>query len=58
MLAEKFTEYELQTIYSDLKFFFPETDKTYHRLKIFHNLDIFKGEHFRIKEAYYEKLEI
>lgn len=54
MLAANFTEYELQTMYSDLRFFFPEgnDDKTYRKLKIFHDLNIFEGEHFRIKEVY------
>ena len=44
-------------MYSDLRFFFPEgnDDKTYNKLKIFHDLDIFEGEHFRIKEAYLQK---
>jgi stalled ribosome rescue protein Dom34 len=57
MLAANFTEYELQTMYSDLRFFFPNTDRTYNKLSIFHDLDIFEGEHFRIKQAYFEKVE-
>lgn len=57
MLAANFTEYELQTMYSDLRFFFPlgKDDKTFSKLKIFHDLDIFEGEHFCIKEAYLQK---
>ncbi len=40
MLAKNLTEHELQTIYADLRYFFPD-DKTYEKLSIFHELDIF-----------------
>ena len=57
MLAANFTEYELQTMYSDLMFFFPQDlyGETFHKLRIFHDLDIFEGEHFRIKEIFLDK---
>lgn len=57
MLANSFTEFELQMMFEDLRFFFPLSgdDNLYSKLWIFHDLDIFTGEHFRIKETYYEK---
>lgn len=55
-LYENFSELELQTIFEDLRFFFPD-EKIYKRLAIFHNLDIFEGEHFRIKETYKKKIQ-
>lgn len=55
-LFREFTESELQTMFLDLRFFFPD-DKIYKRLSIFHDLDIYEGEHFRIKETYKEKVK-
>ena len=60
MLANSFTEFELQMMFEDLRFFFPLSadDSLYSKLWIFHELDIFKGEHYRIKETYFEKEKI
>ena len=38
-------------MFSDLRYFFPE-EAVYKRLRIFHELDIFEGQHFRIRETY------
>ena len=51
MLVREFTEEELQTVFSDLRYFFPE-DEIYQKLSLFHKLDIFKGEHFAIRETF------
>lgn len=53
-LANDFTEEELQMMFDDLRYFFPD-EKIYKRLALFHELDIFEGEHFRIKEAYQKR---
>lgn len=55
MLANQFTEAELQMMFSDLRFFFPD-EKIYFKLLIFHELDIFENEHLRIKESYFERM--
>ncbi|TNV79324.1 hypothetical protein FGO68_gene5968 [Halteria grandinella] len=55
-LYESFSEEELQIIFEDLRFFFPD-EKIYKRLAIFHELDIFEGEHFKIKETYKRKIQ-
>lgn len=54
-LYHGFSEEELQMIFEDLRFFFPD-EKIYKRLAIFHQLDIFEGEHFNIKEIYKRKI--
>lgn len=56
-LYDSFSEQELQIIFEDLRFFFPD-DKIFKRLAIFHNLDIFEGEHFRIKDTYKRKIQV
>ena len=38
-------------MFEDLRFFFTE-DRIFKDLEIFHILDIFNGDHFRIKESY------
>jgi hypothetical protein len=43
-------------MFEDLRFFFPD-EKIYKRLAIFHELDIFEGEHFHIKETYKKKIQ-
>jgi hypothetical protein len=44
-------------MFEDLRYFFPlkGDDGIFEKLWIFHDLDIFDGEHFRIKETYYIK---
>jgi hypothetical protein len=44
MLANHFSEEDLQMMFSDMRFFFPDDD-IYSKLLIFHELDIFKNEH-------------
>ena len=56
-LFNGFAEEELQQIFEDLRFFFPD-DKVYKRVTIFHSLDIFEGEHFKIRETYKLKREM
>lgn len=55
-LVASFTEDELQTMFSDLRFFFPD-ERIYARLALFHELDIFEGDHFKIKETYKRRQE-
>eukprot|EP00347_Sterkiella_histriomuscorum_P014657 403360046 len=51
ILLEKYTEQELQEMFEDIRFFFPE-DQVYQHVEIFRILDIFNGDHFNIKESY------
>jgi hypothetical protein len=53
-LVQGFTEEELQMMFEDLRYFFPDP-KIFSRLNLFHELDIFEGEHFKIKETYENK---
>ena len=54
MLADQLTEEELQIVFEDMRFFFKD-DRVYKVLSIFHELDIFEGEQFKIKETYQKK---
>jgi len=48
---QEFTEQELQEMFEDLRFFFPQ-ERIYSRLRIFHCLDVFNNDHVRIKQTY------
>lgn len=56
-LLKDFEEHELQMMFTDLRFFFPDPS-IYQRLHLFHALDIFAGEHFNIKESYLKRMRI
>lgn len=47
----EFSEKELQEMFEDLRFFFPD-EEVYKQLEIFHCIDVFEGDHYRIKDHY------
>ncbi|CDW91008.1 UNKNOWN [Stylonychia lemnae] len=51
MLMEYFSEEELQEMFEDVRFFFPD-DEVYDKIEIFRVLDIFNGDHRNIKKSY------
>ena len=50
-MIEEYTEEELQQMFEDLRFFFPE-DRIIRELELFHILDIFDGDQLSIKDSY------
>lgn len=56
ILIEKLSEAELQTLYEDPRYYFPE-DKVYKHIDIFERINAFINEHLNIKENYLLKVK-